>query len=547
MLETADSTPRGWLRNPRVIAVMIAAGLAILVYANALANGFAYDDVPVIVDNPAVSGGIHPLRIVFTPYWPGADGRTLGLYRPLTILLFAVQWALGAGNALVFHGVSLLLHGAATALVFLLVSRFVDQRYALAGALLFAVHPVHVEAVANVVGQAELLSACLLLAGACIHASRPMVGEVPARHRRLIALLFAAGLLAKESAIAFPALLVVLDLAQGRVQRPGYIRSVARLAILLAAVTGVYLALRSVVLGALTGDVTFTMRFLEDPRARLMTALTVWPHYARLLFAPLHLSAMYDPDFLVPVGTLTPRVLAGATILGITAVLAVTPRWWPAAGLGASWFLVAILLVSNLVVPVGTLLAERTLYLPSVALAFWIGFGAQALARHRSVSRWVRRATAAALGVVLCAFALRTVLRTPVWKDSATVIETSFHQHPEDFRAQWFHAERVAEAGDSTGSLVFWRQAFDIYPDHPRFLTAYARMLLALGRADQADSMIERATSLHPDGAESIFVQGLVDLELGRDGSVAARIDRLDALGYGTMARALADSAGRRR
>ncbi len=546
MLETADSTPRGWLRDPRVIAAMIAAGLAILVYANALANGFAYDDVPVIVDNPAVSGGIHPLRILFTPYWPGADGRTLGLYRPLTILLFAVQWALGDGSALVFHAVSLLLHGVATALVFRLVSRFVDWRYALAGTLLFAVHPVHVEAVANVVGQSELMSACLLLAGASIHAGRPLGGEEPAGHRRVIALLFAAGLLAKESAIVFPALLLVLDLAQGRVRRPGYLRSVARLAILLAATTAVYLALRTVVLGALTGDVTFTMRFLEDPVTRLSTALTVWPHYARLLFAPLHLSAMYDPDFLVPASTLTARSLAGAAILAITVVLAVTPRWWPAAGLGASWFLVTILLVSNLVVPVGTLLAERTLYLPSVALAFWIGFGARALARHRSVSKWVRPA-AAALGVVLCAFALRTVLRTPVWKDSATVIETSFRQHPEDFRAQWFHAERVAEAGDSTGSLVFWRQAFDIYPDHPRFLTAYASMLLALGRVDQADSMIQRARSLHPDGAESIFLQGLVDLELGRDGAAAARIDRLDALGYGTMARALADSAGRRR
>src|SRR5690606_23003950 len=135
-------------------------------YANALANGFALDDVYIIQRNPRVHDLSNLRDIWLTPYWPWS-GRELGLYRPGTIFLYAVQWAIGEGAAQAFHVMNLLLHALASVLVFVLLRRLVSDIPALAGALIFAVHPVHAEAVANVVGQAEIVAAIAVLA-ACL-------------------------------------------------------------------------------------------------------------------------------------------------------------------------------------------------------------------------------------------------------------------------------------------------------------------------------------------------------------------------------------------
>src|SRR5215218_1698122 len=110
------------LKISRRALTLTAAFAAVLVYANSLANGFAYDDIWIVVRN-ARAHQLHDLRsILFTPYWP-SFGSELGLYRPLTILAFAFEWVLGGGAPWVFHLTNVLLHTVATVLVFLLVER----------------------------------------------------------------------------------------------------------------------------------------------------------------------------------------------------------------------------------------------------------------------------------------------------------------------------------------------------------------------------------------------------------------------------------------
>ncbi|MGH7480941.1 MAG: hypothetical protein ACRELV_02205, partial [Longimicrobiales bacterium] len=146
-------------------ALFVLAAVAIA-YANSLANGFARDDGAVIVLNDRIKDLTDFGAIWLAPYWP-RDGGDWGLYRPLPIFGYAVQWALGSGTPVIFHATSMLLHGAVTVLVLVLLRSLVEAPAALAGALIFAVHPVATEAVANVVGQAELLAA-LGIVGACV-------------------------------------------------------------------------------------------------------------------------------------------------------------------------------------------------------------------------------------------------------------------------------------------------------------------------------------------------------------------------------------------
>ncbi|HMC18982.1 MAG TPA: hypothetical protein VKH16_07135, partial [Gemmatimonadales bacterium] len=186
------------------------AGCAVVVYLGALWNGFAVDDVPIIVHNPLVASLSGIWRAFAAPYWPPDLGGHM--YRPLVIAGFALDRLLG--STVWFHAVNLAWHAAASVAVAALARRWSDWTGALVAGLLFAVHPVHVEAVANVVGRAELMAALFTLVpvyAALVHES--VVWSAAA---------LALGLLSKENAAVAPALIVwgwLLGLARPKRRR----------------------------------------------------------------------------------------------------------------------------------------------------------------------------------------------------------------------------------------------------------------------------------------------------------------------------------------
>src|SRR5690606_29986906 len=150
----AGGDPVMRLRITHRAGLVLTCAVALAAYAPSLGNGFAYDDVPVILLDSRVHSLGNLAAILGQPYWP-AGGQELAIWRPLTTLSFAVDWALSSGAPLWFHLTNVLWHAAACGLAFLLLSALFTTPAALAGALIFAVHPVHAEAVANVVGRAE--------------------------------------------------------------------------------------------------------------------------------------------------------------------------------------------------------------------------------------------------------------------------------------------------------------------------------------------------------------------------------------------------------
>ncbi|MFN8642223.1 MAG: hypothetical protein U0802_11400, partial [Candidatus Binatia bacterium] len=190
-------------RGRLACAALVVAALAVAPYLNSLSNGFAFDDPDVVRDNPMVT--LDPPAALFTTvYHPGA------LYRPLTMLTYVANHRLGHG-AMGFHAANVALHALVALAVFRLVHLLLGSLLAatVAGAL-FAVHPVHTEAVSNVVGRAELLAALLVLA--TLLATRRALasrGGAAWAWRILAWLAFAAGLLAKESAFTAIGLVAV--------------------------------------------------------------------------------------------------------------------------------------------------------------------------------------------------------------------------------------------------------------------------------------------------------------------------------------------------
>jgi tetratricopeptide (TPR) repeat protein len=481
-----------------VLAVTL---LAIAVYANSLLNGFALDDNFIVLTNPRVHDIGNLRDIWLTPYWTFA-GAELGLYRPGIIFLYAVQWAIAGGAAWFFHAVNVALHAGASVLVLLLLRRLTGPTPALVGALIFAVHPVHTEAVANIVGQAELVAALCVLAACLIHCARAEGVAVSWWRRIAIALLFAAAITTKESAVVLPALLVIVDFAQRRVRLTvrglaAYADAMLMPVFLLTAVLAFYLVVRFEVMGGtLIGvDAAPSMPFLRE-QYRVLNALRAFPEFLRLLLFPLDLAADYSPAALLPVDTVRPMVVLGSLLLAGLTLLALLTPWLPAAGFPAAWFLISILTVSNLFFPIGVVIAERTLYLPSVAVSALVAFAWQAAAPRASLS--ARRLTLVLVPVVVVLMGVRTWVRNPVWDSTDTVWESMMRDQPLSYRTHWLHAMQLWGRREMREAEAAFRFAYRLYPRDGQMITEYANFLMSQGRFEEALPLLEDAHAMHP-------------------------------------------------
>ena len=197
--------------------------LALVAYANALGNGFVLDDVGVIVENPLVHQGADVWTVFTSGYWPsGASGVSTDptLYRPLVILSYVLNGSGPGLNATAFHAVNLALHVLATALVFLLALRIFESAMgSLAAAAVFAVHPVHTEAVTGIVGRADVLATVFFLASFLVLRRRAAFVDAEQSRRLHVALgwglagavAWLCGLFSKEIAATLPLVLVLDD------------------------------------------------------------------------------------------------------------------------------------------------------------------------------------------------------------------------------------------------------------------------------------------------------------------------------------------------
>src|SRR5205814_2118905 len=258
------------------------AVVAVLVYLGTLWNQFALDDNQIVAYNALVRRLSGVWRAFASPYWPREIGG--GMYRPLALASYAFDWQLG-GAAWWFHAVNVAWHAGASVAVAWLARRWRGDLAALAAGLVFAVHPVHVEAVANIVGRAEVMAG--LFAILAVYAALA--------HDRLwwSAAALAAGLLSKENAVVAPALIVwgwIMALAP----RPSRQR-MAMYAGVWVAVGLAYVVVRWAVLGHELVGHPAPVFFGASPVAVRLTAVAALADVARLLVFPLTLRVDYSP------------------------------------------------------------------------------------------------------------------------------------------------------------------------------------------------------------------------------------------------------------
>ncbi|HET7249674.1 MAG TPA: hypothetical protein VFI79_07500 [Gemmatimonadales bacterium] len=462
--------------SSRRVYLTVAAS-AILVYLGALRHGFALDDVPIIATNPLVHRWAGFLEAFAAPYWPPATGAAM--YRPLTIASFALDWQ--SGQLVWLHAVNVLWHAAVSVTVAALVRRWSDSTSgALLAGMVFAVHPVHVEAVANLVGRAEVLASLFALLSVYAALERDQLAW------SLVALTL--GLLSKETAASVPGLI-----AAGWLTGVGHRPTRRRLLEYVAGWVGValcYGVVRWWVLHPYADQVQVAPVFVGASFvATRLTAVGSFADVARLLLFPAHLRVDYSPAERTLLTTpLDAHFLLGALCLGLwAALIVVLYRRRPTIAFGLVWTGVALLPVANMLFLTGVLVAERTLYLPSAGLAIALGAAAGKLRNPR-------------VGLVAAAIVLvagvRTALRVPIWRDSASVLHSVVRDSPRSYVASMWAASAALAQHRPADALRDYRAAAAITTNAPKLLMVGADAAFTLGDPQLADSALARLDQL---------------------------------------------------
>ncbi|MGH7699898.1 MAG: hypothetical protein ACREMJ_05200 [Gemmatimonadales bacterium] len=493
------------------------AACAAVVYAGALWNRFAMDDLYIIVQNPLVHDPAGLWRAFTAPYWPAEWGGKM--YRPLAIATYALDWQFHSPAW--FHAVNVAWHAGTSAAVAALGRRWSGPAAGLVAGLVFAVHPVNVEAVAGVVGRADLMAA--LFACLCVHAAvqRDSVAWSAAA--------LVAGLLSKESAAVAPGLIVWAWVA-GLAARPTR-RRLAAFALSWLAVGVGYAVVRALVLAPFAQYQALAPVFAGASGVGVrLTAVAALADVARLLVFPLTLRVDYSPDERTLVSSaLDPRfglgIVCFAAWVGLLVWAWRRGRRVEAYGLG--WIGVAFLPVANLLFPVGIVVAERTLYLPAVGLALAAGamLGRLALPASR---------LGALVAVVVLAGGIRSALRVPVWRDDRRVTLSILEDSPDSYRGPSRMGSLYQSQRQPERALEAFRVALGIFDGDPRVFVSAADAAFAVGRPRLADSLLVRAeqlcfrcTGMHRGQARAARSRG----DTAVADSLLARARRLDDAG----------------
>ena len=470
-------------------AAAVAVVLALVVYLPSLGNGFALDDTGDIVENTTVHGLANTAEILTSPY-RGRVPPGRSPYRPVTSLTYALNWSMGSGSPLPFHAFNVALHGANTALVTILLTMLgATPLLALLGGAVFAVHPVHVEAVANSVGRGDALMALFVLLGALayLRGFRSEWARVG-----LVSLAYAMALASKENGAVLPALLVVLSLLfPERARRTGWASQLPVFAAL-AGVLVLYLAVRYQVLGTLLQRDAAPYIVILPLWLRMSTAVANITELTRLFLFPADLVADYGPGVILPTSIGALRFWVGGGLLLAVGALAVSSlRRSPWITVGVLWVVLSVAVVGNVIFPVGVWVAERTLYLPSVGVSLLaVGLGQYAVGFLREPPARLRWSAIGAATLLVLLGGARTWTRNAAWRDTEAVFMTLAEEHPESFRAQWWMGMRLIDAGEQTGGLEWLSQAVDLNPNELRLQLDFVRGLLLAGRSEEAVALV---------------------------------------------------------
>eukprot|EP00063_Salmo_salar_P033773 XP_014008608.1 PREDICTED: transmembrane and TPR repeat-containing protein 1-like isoform X2 [Salmo salar] len=484
-------------------AVLLA--LCALCYSNSLHGEFVHDDVWAISNNPDVRPGSSLQNIFTNDFWGKrmADNTSHKSYRPLCILTFKLNILLGGMTPLYFHVVNVCLHCAVTCLLMHTCDRcvFDDPRLAFLTALLFAVHPIHTEAVSGIVGRADVL-ACMLFLLAFLSYIRSVGGSGSAESLPSTVSVWALGaslllgtcaMLVKETGITVLGVCVLYD----------------------------------------------ALVLCRKPLLLFLTYCYLLAFNAWLLLSPAVLCYDWQVGSIPLVESLWDMRNVAALLLGVVmvalclhCVMSLQRLESREVLLGVLFLVFPFIPASNLFFRVGFVVAERVLYMPSMGYCILVAHG---LGRLCSVvGRWGTTALTVSTLLLLLLFSWKTVQQNDIWLSREVLFRSGIQTLPHNAKVHYNYANflkdrgrhqeaihhyktalrlypRHASAMNNLGTLTrhpedaehYYRTALDTNPQHNRALFNLGNLLKSQGKKEEAEALLRDSIRFGPHFADA--------------------------------------------
>jgi Tfp pilus assembly protein PilF len=362
----------------RIILGSIVAAFGLLLYVNTFGHDYCLDDLAVIKSNKYTQQGLAGIPILLhTFYWQGFWTANAGLYRPLSMILFAIEWQFFPAAPHVYHVVNVLLYALLGYLLFSFLTKLfpkVNLIFPFIVSLLFIGHPLHTEVVANIKSADELLSFIFFLL-TVINLWNYFSTNKKSKLYQAVGYFFIA-LFAKESVVTY---LLVIPLMIYYFTNVPFARNRTIFFYLLGA-TVVFLMIHEAVLSS-TGYSKITYTYLDNSLVaaksfadRLATAMLMMGTYFKMLIIPYPMS--YDYSFnQIPITNFSDiKVLASFILyIGMTVYAIMNFKKKTLISFCIFFYLITMALVSNVVVLIGSTMADRFLFVPSLSFCLLVG------------------------------------------------------------------------------------------------------------------------------------------------------------------------------
>ena len=435
-------------------ALSILFVLPILLYIQSVNFGYVLDDKIVITDNAYTKKGIAGVpKIMTTESFEGyfEEQRVLvqgGRYRPLSIATFAIEHSVSKTNPRLSHWINIILYSIVGLLLYRLLFFFypLTRRWWFSVpfvlSILYMVHPIHVEAVANIKGRDEIMAfgfglLAMYLSLKSLVAKRSLLTLIG------VAVTYYLGILSKENILTF---LGVIPLMLYIFHRKDY-KKIGIVFGVLFGVTILYLIQRYLIIGFLINPEPVT-DIMNNPFVgmtlgeRYATITYTLGKYLSLILIPHPLTHDYYPYQIPIMSWANPSVIISLLLYGCATILAIVKyRTYPHLSFAWLFYLLPLLIVSNLLVSVGTFMNERFAFISSLGI-LWIIVH---LLFYES-KRWLSPKTATLIcGLIAIAFSVKTVLRVPVWENTMTLNRAAVKVSTQSARANSFMGTALFE------------------------------------------------------------------------------------------------------
>ncbi len=553
-----DKTKFMGIKRPVLYFILFATAFAL--YANSIPNEFAFDDMIVITDNDFTKSGIAGIPEILTNdylagmYRKGTRMYRGGRYRPLSLVLFAIEYQFFGENPHVNHFMNVLLFALSCVLLFMVLDKlflyFTHQKQSklyprklwffslpFVATMLYIAHPIHTEVVANIKGRDEIMAFLGGLATLWF-----CIKYVESHRKKYIiytGIVFLLALLSKENAITFLAIIPLSiyffdksivktqnksKRTKGKSNSP--LLKYALLVIPLLAAVLLFFIMRQAAVGEVEKKITenlMTNPFLEaSNNQRYATTFFTLGLYLKLLFVPHPLTFDYYPYHinlikLSDFKAIIPLIL----YIGLLFIAIYKTRSKHIVAFGIWFYLITLSPVSNVFFPVGVFMSERFLFMASLGfciiaayfMVYYIPLISKRLSSPGSnhILHTLRLVLTGILTVLFIVYSIKTISRNPVWKNNFTLFTTDVKTSSNSLKSTAAAGEQLYIKAKNSDSLAlkkeyyplaekYFKTTVKIYPEYIYVLMYLARIQINYYQdTDKAMQYYKRVLAINPD------------------------------------------------